>query len=216
MAETIRDLNRSVSLDSGGNDFIKLAKCLGEASLGGHIERGLKMATEIGSGRVREVIERGAIIGKKGAITIGAKAAVPPLGLSDPLAWYRPLAEGFFASMAEFSCLSRINNAGDWHAVPPRTQMATLTTAPVGDSSSEFFAKAFSSGTFKSDKLEPQKTTSMVALKPPLVSTTPISFMRERNGLGVGTSNSRWRRLLPRSGMCGQAGSGRWSTTTMM
>jgi hypothetical protein len=155
MGHEIRDLGRSISLDSAGNDFIKLAKCLGVASLGGQTERGRKLAAEFGSGRVREVMS-GAVSTTKGAVSIAA--------LSDALAPYKILAEGFLASMAEFSALSRINNAGDWYAVPPRTLVSVLTTALVGDSAAELFAKAFSSGTFNSQKLEPQKTVSQIAL----------------------------------------------------
>jgi hypothetical protein len=45
-----------------------------------------------------------------------------------------------------------------------RTIMGILTSAPVGDTGGEGFAKAISSANFSTAKLEPQKSTSTIVL----------------------------------------------------
>jgi hypothetical protein len=150
--DSIGELNKSVALGSASGDFIKIAKLL--AASGGRLDVARKMAADAGSARVRDAIES-AIVTKAG-VTIG--------GLSDALAWYKPLQEGFVASMAEFGAFSRIWNNGDFYPVPLRTITCILTTAPVGDNSAEGFAKAITSASFSSGKLEPTKSTSTIVV----------------------------------------------------
>jgi hypothetical protein len=150
--DTIGELNKSVALGSASGDFIKVAKLL--AASGGKLDVARKMAAEAGSARVRDAIES-AIVSKAG-VSFGA--------LSDALAWYKPLQEGFVGSMAEFGAFSRIWNNGDFYPVPLRTIMGILTTAPVGDNSAEGFAKAITSGAFTTGKIEPAKSSSILVI----------------------------------------------------
>jgi hypothetical protein len=117
-----RRINKSVALGSASGDFIKIAKLL--AASGGRLDVARQLASQAGSARVREAFENGVCV-TKGGVAIG--------GLSDALAWYKPLQEGFVGSMAEFGAFSRIWNAGDFYPVPLRTIMGIMTTAPVGD-----------------------------------------------------------------------------------
>jgi hypothetical protein len=55
---SIADLNKSVSLDSGGNDFVRIAKTL--AAAGGKLDVARRMVSQAGTNpRVREAIENG-------------------------------------------------------------------------------------------------------------------------------------------------------------
>jgi hypothetical protein len=158
--DSIAELNKSVALGSASGDFIRIAKLL--AASGGKLDVARQMASQAGSARVREALD-GAQVTKAG-VAIG--------GLSDPLAWYKPLAEGFVGSMAEFGAFSRIWNAGDFYPVPMRTLLGILTSAPIGDNSAEGFAKAISSANFSTGKLEPTKSTATVVLTNELVRNT--------------------------------------------
>jgi hypothetical protein len=105
------------------------------------------MAGNLPSIRAREVIE---------------KAAVSPMSMTNAsaLADYRPLVDGFFGSMGEFSAYSRIYNAGDFYRVPLRTIIAVLTSAPVGHSVTELAAKPLSSAAFGTATLDSQKVVA--------------------------------------------------------
>jgi hypothetical protein len=156
MGNEIRDLNRSISLSSAGGDLIKAAKVL--ASCRGQLSLARQMVAQPGySPRVRDAIEH-ATVGKAG-VSIGGIGA-----FGDALAPYRELAEGFVASMSAFSAFSKILTANDFYGLPLRTILAILTSAPIGDSSAEGFAKAMSSGAFTTGKVEPQKSTSMICV----------------------------------------------------
>jgi hypothetical protein len=151
MGHEIRDLNRSISLDSAGNEFIKLAKCLAATS-----------REPIGSSTIRQMASR--ISPRVAEIVENYKAAVGVAGLSEAIAPYQALAAGFVASMAEFSAASRILNAGDWYRVPLRTRVAVLTSAPVGYTVSQFAAKPMTAASFVQDLFDPIKVNSMVAV----------------------------------------------------
>ena len=78
------EANRSISLDSSANDFLKVAKVL--AASRGDISE-MRMLTEtVKSPRVRDVLEKAAI-------------GVGTLTNSSAIAAYRELAAGFFGSM---------------------------------------------------------------------------------------------------------------------
>jgi HK97 family phage major capsid protein len=165
---SIGELNRAVSLDSGGNDLVKAWKLLAAAR--GDLDLARRAAAEPGtSSRVREVIQSAAV----------TKAGVSVIGLSDALAWYKPLADGFFASMAEFSALAKIFNVGDFYSVPLRTIIPIINTPPGGDSSGEAFAKAMSSASFSSQKLEPSKSTSTVIVTNELARSASPAAMAQ-------------------------------------
>jgi hypothetical protein len=100
----LASLNRSVSLDSAGTDFIKYAKLIAAAR--GKIGEAQRLASASGSRRVADMVE----LLELNPID---KAAVGVLGLSEALAPYQALAEGFFASMAGFSS-SLSSRAGHW------------------------------------------------------------------------------------------------------
>jgi hypothetical protein len=154
LAREVRDLNKSISLSSAGGDLIRAAKLMAAAR--GNLEIARKAVEQPGySERVRAAINN-ASVGTKAAVTIG--------GLNDNIAWYRELAEGFVASMSAFSAFSKILTSNDFYPVPLRTIMGILTSAPVGDTSAEGFAKAISSGAFSTAKLEPLKSTSTIVV----------------------------------------------------
>jgi hypothetical protein len=148
---SIGDLNRSVSLDSAGNEFIKLAKHLAATRgepVGSSVAR--EMASKLPP-RVAEIVQH-------------HKTAVSIAGLSEALSPYAALATGFVASMAEFSAFSRIYNNNDFYRIPLRTRVAVLTSAPVGYPVAELGAKPMSAASFVQDLFEPIKVSSMVAL----------------------------------------------------
>ena len=143
----IRFINRLISCG-----LVRLAKCVAAAR------------DEIGArerlappARVRDVIE---LLGRNPI----HKTAVGVLQMSEALAPYQALAEGFFGSMAEFSAFSKIYGVGDFYRVPLRTIAGVLTTAPVGNSVSELAAKPISSGSFATARFEPSKVTSIIVL----------------------------------------------------
>jgi hypothetical protein len=154
MMSALGQANVSHSLTSAGLDVLRAAKLV--AASGGRLDKARQLATQIAPGRIYDLIDQG-------WIGTNVKAAVPALGLSDTLAWYREFSEGFFGSMAAFSALARMYTAGDLYAVPPRTLIPILTAAPAGDTSAEGFAKAVSLASFTTGKLEPTRATSMIA-----------------------------------------------------
>jgi len=165
MAETIRDLNRSVSLDSGGHDLIRAAKLLAAAK--GNLNIARQAAAQVGNPRVQQVIENAG----------NMKAGVGIMGLQDAIAWYKPLADGFFGSMAEFSALAKIFLANDFYSVPLRTIIPIINTPVSGDSSGEAFAKAMSSASFSSQKLEPTKSSALICVTDELArSASPAAL----------------------------------------
>jgi hypothetical protein len=154
MGNEIRDLSRSISLSSAGGDLIKAAKLMAAAR--GNLDIARQAVAQPGfSPRVRNAIEN-AQGGTKGAVVIG--------GLNDNIAWYRELAEGFVASLSAFSAFSKILTANDFYPVPLRTIMGIMTSAPVGDTSAEGFAKAIASAAFSTAKFEPLKSTSTIVV----------------------------------------------------
>jgi hypothetical protein len=144
---SIAELNRSVSLDGAVGDARKFVKLLAQS--GGRLDVARQLAAQCPSVRVREIFEKDLVVNFKAAVTVS--------GLSDALAPYQPLAEGFFASMAPFSALSRIYNANDFDVIPLRSQAAAITLAPVGATPNEGASKAVSSATFGGLRLEPLK-----------------------------------------------------------
>src|SRR4029077_18789949 len=126
----IRDLNRSIEREKAVRDYITAAKIL--AASRGRLDEARLLANQVGTTRVVDIVEHG---------LISTKAAVPPLALSDALAWYRPMAEGFFSRLAPFSALTRIWNAGGWFKVALRTLVPVITSAPAGDAVAEATSK---------------------------------------------------------------------------
>jgi HK97 family phage major capsid protein len=151
----IGERNASISLDSAGNDFIKYAKLVAAAR--GRIGDLQRLASQVPSRRVADIVE----LLEQNPIQ---KSAVGVLGLSEALAPYQALAEGFFASMAGFSSFATIFNAGDFYRVPLRTLIGVLTSAPVGDSVSELAAKPLHAGNFAQSRFEPSKVTSLIVI----------------------------------------------------
>lgn len=188
MGEAIRDLGRSVSLDSAGNDFVKVAKVLAAAR--GRIGEAQRLASLVPSSRVRDTIE----LLEKSPIN---KAAVGVAGLSEALAPYRALSDGFFASMAGWSSLATIYNVGDFYRVPLRTILAVLTSAPVGSAVSELAAKPISSGNFATQRLEPSKVTSLIVITNELArSISPAATLQFGNELRRAASIAADRHFL--------------------
>src|SRR5262245_17340609 len=119
MVSSIAELNRSVSLDSASNEFLRMAKAL-TASRGG-IGELQQLAQAIPSPRVREVLENRHVI--KSPVSIGT------LTSDSAIAAYQQLSTGFFGSLSEFGAYARIYNVGDFYRVPLRTIINVLTTA---------------------------------------------------------------------------------------
>jgi hypothetical protein len=149
MMSALGEANKFIQRERNGNDFMEAAKIV--AASCGQLDIARQMASQIATTRVCNIIDNG---------LISTKTAVPPLGLSDALAWYRQLPEGFLSSMAPNSALSTIWNAESWFKVPPRTLVPVLTLAPAGDLVSEGTSKSMSLANFTSVKLEPTKTTA--------------------------------------------------------
>jgi HK97 family phage major capsid protein len=160
---------------SGAVDFVKYAKV--KAAAGDKIGEAERLANLAGSRRVAEIIE---LLGQHPI----RKTAVGVLGLSEALAPYQALSDGFFASMAGFSSLATIYNAGDFYRIPLRTIAAVLTSAPVGDAVSELAAKPIHSANFVTTRFEPSKVTSIIVLTNELArSISPAATMQFGNEL---------------------------------
>jgi hypothetical protein len=182
---SIAELNRSVSLDSGGHDLVRAAKLIAGAR--GDLNIARQAAVQIASPRVQQLVENAGHI--KGAVSI--------MGLQDAIAWYKPLAEGFFGSMAEFSALAKIFLANDFYSVPLRTIIPIINTPPSGDSSGEAFAKAMSSASFSSQKLEPTKSTATIVVTDELArSASPAALAQLSRELRRAASIEADKRFL--------------------
>jgi HK97 family phage major capsid protein len=171
MASSIDQLNRSISLDSAANDFLKVAKVL--AASRGEIHQLNQFAQQVPSARVREVLENRGMIGK-------AAVAVGTLSNSSAIAAYQQLAQGFFGSLSANSAYSRIYTQNDFFRVPLRTQISVLTTAPTAEGGvPELFAKPMSAASFGTVTLDVTKATSMIAVTNELArSTQPAAILQ--------------------------------------
>jgi hypothetical protein len=153
--QQVGEAHRSISLDSAGNDFVKFGKLTAAAR--GAIGEAQRLASASGSRRVADMVE----LLEQHPIE---KTAVGVATMSEALAPYKALAEGFFASMAGFSSLATIYNAGDFYRIPLRTIAAVLTSALVGDAVSELAAKPIHAGNFATTRFEPSKVTSLIVI----------------------------------------------------
>jgi hypothetical protein len=196
------EANKSISLSSAGHDLIQAAKLLAAAR--GDLNTARQAAAQVGNPRVRDLMEN-ARVGTKGAVNVGV--------MTDAIAWYQPLAEGFFASMAEFSALSKIYQVGDWYNVALRTIIGVETTAPVGAAVSELAAKPLGSASFATAKLEPSKSEGMIVITNELARSISqaalLQFSRElRRAASIAADQKMLAILAATPGMTTAASTG--------
>jgi HK97 family phage major capsid protein len=154
----------------------------------------------------------------KEIIRVGAKAAVPPLGLDSPgavgITPYQLIESSFAASLAPWDAMDRImQDANTFRRLPPRTRIVVTTAVAVGSEVGGGLPKPVSSLQFVGDAIEPVKSSAIIAVSDELaLSTIPAAqnmLARElRQACGLASDRAFFSILTASTGVPSSPSSG--------
>jgi len=146
LVQQVRDLNRSVSLDSAALDFTRYAKSM--LATKGDSSEALALASARGaSSRLREMFETPVDYVKvrdemmmKAPINVGS---IDGSTWGSALAPFMEASTAFITSLAPFSAFDRILSDGGFTRMPLRTRIAIASSAAIGHELSELAMRLY-------------------------------------------------------------------------